>query len=602
MKVLLTGAFGNIGQSALEELLKQGHTVRCFDLKTRANQRAARKFDGQFDGQVEVMWGDLRRPEDVAAAVAGQDVVVHLAFIIPKMSATGVESESRPDWAREINVGGTRYLLKAMQALPSPPRLVFASSYHIYGRTQDQPPPRTVSDPLHPIEHYSRHKVECEWMVRASGLEWTILRLCATLPLAIKLDPGMFDVPLDNRMEFAHTRDVGLAIANAVTSEEVWGKILLIGGGPRCQYTFRDISQRILGGLGVGMLPEEAFSTTPFCTDWVDTTESQRLLDYQHRDLDDYVQDMGELLGYRRPLIRLFRPLARRWLLSKSPYYRDRRSQRTSATWKGKVAVVTGASGGIGAATAQRLAREGLRVVLVARREDRLEELAAQIRQSGGEALVVTADLADEAQRLRVIEQVRSAYGAVDVLVNSAGLGWYGFGTDMPWAMAWQMLQVNVSAVVRFTLLLLGDMKVRNSGHIINVGSIAGSLPSQGVALYSATKSFVDAFTTGLYRELRGTGVHISVVRAGAVATEFFDRASSQLAALRMPAKKLGIKPEAVSDRIWGLLRRPVRVAYVPRILGFVPWVELALGWLIDRLGPLLLRRHTKLARGSVEG
>jgi len=261
------------------------------------------------------------------------------------------------------------------------------------------------------------------------------------------------------------------------------------------------------------------------------------------------------------------------------------------------VAVVTGASGGIGAATAKRLAREGLRVVLVARREDPLENLAAQIRESGGEVLVVAADLTAERERLRVVERVRSAYGPVDVLVNGAGFGWYGFGTEMPWSLAWQMLQTNIAAVVRLTLLFLADMKARGGGHIVNVGSIVGSLPSQGVALYGATKSFVDAFTTALHRELRGTGVNVSVVRPGAVATEFFRKASTQVSALRMPAERLAVKPTAVADRIWTLLRKPVRVAHVPRLLGFVPWVELCFGWLIDRLGPRLLRRQSRLAR-----
>jgi len=331
MKVLLTGAFGNVGTSTLEELIKQGHTVRCFDLKTKANEKTARRFRGQ----VEVMWGDLRHPEEIAAAVRDQEVVVHLAFIIPKMSATGVESEDRPDWAREINVGGTRNLLNGIKALPRPPKIIFASSYHIYGRTQDQPPPRTVSDPAQPVEHYSFHKVACEQMVKGSGLEWTILRLSATLPLAMKMDPGMFDVPLDNRMEFVHTRDVGLAMANAVSSEDVWKKLLLIGGGPRCQYYYREIVGRVLDSMGVGMLPEEAFGSTPFCTDWVDTTASQRLLNYQRRDLGDYIQEMVALLGYRRHLIQLFRPIVRYWLLKKSPYFRRARfksSKRLPAT------------------------------------------------------------------------------------------------------------------------------------------------------------------------------------------------------------------------------------------------------------------------------
>ena len=318
MNVLLTGAFGNVGKSALEELTKRGHRVRCFDLKTRANRRTAR----QFKKDIEVVWGDLRQGADVAVAVQDQDVVVHLAFIIPKMSATGVESEKRPDWAREINIGGTRNLLQAMRALPTPPKLIFTSSYHVYGRTQDQLPPRTVADLTRPAEYYSHHKVACERLVERSGLEYAVFRLAATLPLAIQLDPGMFDVPLHNRMEFVHTRDVGTAIAHGVVSDEIWGRMLLIGGGKSCQYTYREIVQGILEAMGVGMLPEEAFGTDPFPTDWVDSTDSQRLLRYQQRDLQDYIVEMVDLLSSKRRLIRWFRPFVRSWLLLKSPHYR----------------------------------------------------------------------------------------------------------------------------------------------------------------------------------------------------------------------------------------------------------------------------------------
>ncbi|NOZ28838.1 MAG: NAD(P)-dependent oxidoreductase [Chloroflexi bacterium] len=322
MKVLLTGAFGNIGQGTLEELLRRGHTVRCFDLQSRDNERAARRFHGR----IEVFWGDLRRPEDVAAAVVGQDVVVHLAFVIPKLSATGIESEKQPDWAYGINVEGTRNLLQAMRAItPSPPRILFTSSYHVYGRTQHLPPPRRVADPVDPLEHYARHKVICEQLVRESGLTWAIFRLAAALPVRLILDPGMFDVPLSNRIEFIHPRDVALAIANALESDEVWGRMWLIGGGPRCQYTYREIVSRVLGAVEIGMLPEDAFATAPYSTDWLDTTESQRVLRYQRRDLEDYVQDMKAELGFRRHLVRAFRPLIRYWLLRKSPYCRDGR-------------------------------------------------------------------------------------------------------------------------------------------------------------------------------------------------------------------------------------------------------------------------------------
>lgn len=331
MKVLLTGAFGNIGTSAREELLAQGHTVRCFDLKTKQNLRAARRLKGQ----VEVVWGDLRRQEDVAAAVQDQDVVVHLAFIIPKLSVTGVECEARPDWAREINVGGTRNLLEAMKAQPRPPKLVFISSYHVFGVTQDRTPPLKASDPINPVEHYAQHKVECEQMVSNSGLQYTILRLAAALPITMRMDAGMFDVPLRNRMEFVHTRDVGRAIANAVSSPDVWGKLLLVGGGPRCQYYYQEIASRTLQGMGVGMLPADAFSTTPFATDWIDSSETEALLHYQQRDLGDYVREMRRQLGLKRVLVQVFRPVVRMWLLNKSPYYwrHQVRTNRWSWLW-----------------------------------------------------------------------------------------------------------------------------------------------------------------------------------------------------------------------------------------------------------------------------
>ena len=260
--------------------------------------------------------------------------------------------------------------------------------------------------------------------------------------------------------------------------------------------------------------------------------------------------------------------------------------------WKNKIAVVTGASSGIGAATARKLAREGLQVVLVARRRDRLEKLAGEIRRNGGQAHILTADLTKEAQRARVFQQVTERFGNADVLVNNAGLGWYGYGDEMSWGTAWELLQVNVEAVVQLTLGFLHGMRLRNTGHIINVGSISGSLPSQGVALYGATKSFLDNFTTALYRELSGTRVHVSVVRAGPVKTEFGEAALQHKNGRHVPTEKVGISAEAVANRIWGLIRRPRRVIYVPDSLRIVPWLELAFGWIIDRVGPLLLKKQ----------
>ncbi len=262
--------------------------------------------------------------------------------------------------------------------------------------------------------------------------------------------------------------------------------------------------------------------------------------------------------------------------------------------WINKIAIITGASSGIGAATARKLASQGLRVILVARRQERLELLAEEIRVSGGQAEILPADLSQESERQRVYSQVEAEYGHVDVLINNAGLGWYGFGTEMPWTIAYEILQVNITAVVHFTLLCLNKMRSLGSGHIINIGSISGSLPSQGVAVYGATKSFLDNFTTALYRELTGTQLHVSVVRAGPVFTEFDDNVASLNGGLHLPTERMGVSAETVANRIWQLLEHPRRVIYVPTWLGITPFIENTFGWIIDRLGPLLLRHKTK--------
>ncbi len=259
--------------------------------------------------------------------------------------------------------------------------------------------------------------------------------------------------------------------------------------------------------------------------------------------------------------------------------------------WNGKIAVVTGASSGIGAATAKRLARAGMQVVLVARRVNRLGDLAQEICDAGGVTHMIPADLTNEADRLTVFQQVTERFGNIDVLVNNAGLGWYGYGDKMSWRTAREMLQVNVEAVAHLTIEFLAKMRQRGSGHIINVGSISGSLPSQGIALYGATKSFLDNFTTALYRELTGTRVRISVVRAGPVRTEFGEMALTRENGGHVPTEHVGVTAEKVAERIWTLIRHPRRVIYVPGYLRLTPWAELAFGWIIDRVGPLLLKR-----------
>jgi short-subunit dehydrogenase len=137
-------------------------------------------------------------------------------------------------------------------------------------------------------------------------------------------------------------------------------------------------------------------------------------------------------------------------------------------------------------------------------------------------------------------------------------------------------------------------MRARGHGNIINIGSISGSFPNQGIAIYSATKSFLDAFTSALYREIRGSRIHVSVVRAGPVVTEFCEKASIKKGGRHLPTEYMGVTAEKVARRIWDLFKRPRKVIYVPAYLRITPWVELTFGWLVDRLGPLLLKYRTR--------
>lgn len=259
--------------------------------------------------------------------------------------------------------------------------------------------------------------------------------------------------------------------------------------------------------------------------------------------------------------------------------------------WNGRTALITGASSGIGAAAARRLAAEGLTVALAARRADRLNALAAEICAAGGRALAFPCDLSDMAAREALAERVQRRAGPVDVLFNNAGLGWYGYFERMPWDIAAEMLALNVSAVAHLTRLFLDPMRARGRGHIINMGSLTGALPVQGAVIYGASKAFLESFTASVHRELAGTPVHISLIRAGAVRTEFFDTTSAQPGGQKLPGERGAVSVERVVAALWSLLQRPRRIVFVPWTVRFVPWAELLAGWVMDRVGPALLKR-----------
>jgi hypothetical protein len=196
----------------------------------------------------------------------------------------------------------------------------------------------------------------------------------------------------------------------------------------------------------------------------------------------------------------------------------------TGSGRRAPICLITGASAGIGAAFARRLAREGNRLVLVARDGARLERLAAELtRQYGVEVETLPADLAD-VDGCALVER-RVAEQHVDLLVNNAGIGGQGAFWEQPTERIDQMLQLNVRAVMRLTHAALGPMVERGQGDIINVSSVAGFVPSGRTATYGASKAWVTSFSEALGSELTDTGVHVSALCPGFTHTEFHDRA-----------------------------------------------------------------------------
>jgi hypothetical protein len=188
-------------------------------------------------------------------------------------------------------------------------------------------------------------------------------------------------------------------------------------------------------------------------------------------------------------------------------------------------ALVTGASAGIGTALARELAARGTALVLVARRADRLDTLAAELRAGGAEVETLAADLATVEGCDAVAARLAVTTSPVDLLVNNAGLGSNGPFASLPIGREIEQVRVNVEAVVRLTRAALDPMLAARRGAVLTVSSVAGHQPGPGNAVYAATKAFATSFTEALVEELRGSGVTATALLPGLTRTEFHEAA-----------------------------------------------------------------------------
>jgi len=305
VKVLLTGAFGNLGSLVAEELLERNHSVVALDVPSKGSRKVSRSFED--DPNLEIVWGDIRDEDPVASLVHRVDAVVHLAALIPPFS------ENDPDLAHAVNVGGTENILRAIRTAERPPLMVFSSSISVFGPRGKGAPPCTPGDVVVRTDHYSGHKIHCEERVRELQSPWAILRLAGMADSRMQQrDPERarmaFALAPDSPVEFVHPRDAATAVVNVLDRPEAHDRIHLIGGGKECQVTALRMIQTMMGALGISIVAGD-LGTEATNGPWVDTTDSQRLLSFQRHTVEDLERECYERFKLVRPFVRPLSPL-----------------------------------------------------------------------------------------------------------------------------------------------------------------------------------------------------------------------------------------------------------------------------------------------------
>ncbi len=228
-----------------------------------------------------------------------------------------------------------------------------------------------------------------------------------------------------------------------------------------------------------------------------------------------------------------------------------------------KTALVTGASSGIGAEFARQLAAKQNNLVLIARSEDKLQELAEQLRSKHGiQTYAIAQDLTEPQAGATIFEKIQHQGLRIDLLVNNAGFGDYGQFSDRPLEKQLGMIQLNVNVLVELTGLFLPAMKQRGDGGIINISSIAGFQPFPKMSVYAATKAFVLNFTEALWAENRDTGVKILAVCPGPTESQFHEVAEFPVSLMEKNQKgmKLISNKVVVAEALKALERKQPNV------------------------------------------
>ncbi|MGX2960327.1 SDR family NAD(P)-dependent oxidoreductase [Peribacillus sp. JNUCC 23] len=250
-----------------------------------------------------------------------------------------------------------------------------------------------------------------------------------------------------------------------------------------------------------------------------------------------------------------------------------------------KCVVITGASGGIGKEVARKAAKQGARVVLLARNTDKLEELRNELNnQYGDVAYSYTLDVSDMKKIVEVFTEIYAHVGEIDVLVNNAGYGTFKEVDETDTDEIQAMFRVNVIGLMACTKMVVSAMKRRKSGHIINVASMAGKIATPKSTLYSSTKFAVIGYSNALRLEVMRDGIHVTTVNPGPIATNFFDIADESGTYVKN-IEKFILQPEYVADKIVSAMLTKKREINLPRFMNAISKIHTLFPNTVETLG-----------------
>lgn len=328
MRILITGAFGNVGKAVIEEAYKRSHEVIVFEVDNKKNRKVAQKYRNKIK---HVTFGDIRNFEDIKEALHNCDAVIHLAAIIPPLS------KKLRELTMDVNYGGTVNLVNAIKETKQRIPLIFTSSASVMGPTQLQEKRVSRNDPLVITGNYEESKIKCEEFLKENADNYLVFRLAGVLPTfsvlsvmnAFPLMEEIFDMHPDMRLEMIMAVDVATALVTGAeklkTCSTEKNQAYILGGGEKngWQLRGREFLSRLFGSLSLPV-PDPKYFTQDINTyhlDWYDTREAQQEFAFQNHSLDDFFTQIKKTFRLVKLPIILFRKIIMKKLVKMSPYY-----------------------------------------------------------------------------------------------------------------------------------------------------------------------------------------------------------------------------------------------------------------------------------------